>query len=226
MKQRPIDLLPEGIRARGQAGVVAGRYVAALLIGVVLVGLMGTHSHLVRDLARQRLRAAQKEADIALSAEARAEQLRLNLEDTRQFIDRYDVIALPLDLSRVVATLVNILPQSATLERITLDGGVSRGNVSARARAAGESEGPRPRVLNGELTGFALSDQDVAQIVTELERLGLFEHVSLDYSRTRAVRGRNAREFRISFRADLDVRYEVSELPQSAAGHSETPDVK
>ncbi|MHC4128286.1 MAG: hypothetical protein ACYSUA_08985, partial [Planctomycetota bacterium] len=42
--------------------------------------------------------------------------------------------------------------------------------------------------------------------------LGLFSQVSLDFSRTRTVRQRNAREFRISFRADLDVRYEVEDL--------------
>ena len=34
MTQRPIDLLPDAIRARSQAGVVAGRYVAALLIAI------------------------------------------------------------------------------------------------------------------------------------------------------------------------------------------------
>ncbi len=212
MKQRPIDLLPQGIRARTQAGVVAGRYAAAILIGVVLTGLMATHSRLVRDLARQRLRGAQQQADLALSTEAKAEQLRLHLEETRKFIDSYDVIALPLDHSHIVATIVNALPRSATLERITLEVSARRPAATPRAKGA-TSEAAPERVLIGELSGFAASDDDLVAIVKALDAVKLFRQVNLDYSRTRLVRDHVAREFRISLRADLDVRYELTGPP-------------
>ncbi len=224
MKQRPIDLLPQGIRARTQAGVVAGRYAVAILVGVVLTGLMATHSRLVRDLARQRLHTAQQQADLALSAEARAEQLRLHLEETRKFIDSYDVIALPLDHSRIVATIVNALPRSATLERITLDVSARRAAAPPRLKGA-KSEAAPGRVLIGEVSGFAASDDDVVAIAKALQAAKLFEQVNLDYSRTRLVREHVAREFRISLRADLHVRYEVAG-PAAAPVLAEGDDVQ
>jgi hypothetical protein len=212
MTQRPIDLLPDAIRARSQAGVVAGRYVAALLIGVVLLGLTATHSRLMLDLARDRLRVAEEQADIVLAAEAKAAHLRRSLNETRDYIRRYEQIALPLEISRVVATVINELPASATIDRIDLQAGARQRTRTTRGRGSVRSDDPLPRVLKAELSGFAATDQDVAEIVSNLEGIGLFEQVSLDFSRTRSVRERNAREFRISFRADLDVRYEVKDL--------------
>jgi hypothetical protein len=214
MTQRPIDLLPDAIRARSQAGMVAGRYVAALLIGVVLLGLTATHSRLMLDLARDRLRVAEEQANIVLSAEAKAARLRRSLNDTRDYIRRYELIALPLEISRVIATIINELPASATIDRIDLQTGTRQRNRSTRGRGSVRPDEPLPRMLKGELSGFAATDQDVAEMVTNLDGIGLFGQVSLDFSRTRTVRERNAREFRISFQADLDLRYEVDDLDE------------
>jgi hypothetical protein len=221
MTQRPIDLLPDAIRARSQAGMVAGRYVAALLIGVVLLGLTATHSRLMLDLARDRLRVAEEQADIVLSAEATAARLRRSLNDTCEYIRRYEQIALPLEVSRVIATIINELPASATIDRIDLQAGPRQRNRSTRGRGSVRTDEPLPRVLKGELSGFAATDQDVAEMVANLEGIGLFGQVSLDFSRTRTVRERNAREFRISFQADLDIRYEVEDLDEQHVGGQE-----
>ena len=227
MKQRPIDLLPESIRARSQAGITAGRYVACLLIAVVLLGLTATHSRLMLDLARQRLKVAEDQADIVLSAEAKARKLRDRLRARSEFVDRYELIALPVQVSRVVATVINLLPQSASIDRLDMYTGVRRGTRSARGRTTPQ-DGPLPRVLTGELSGFTATDEDVADIVANLESLGMFEQVNLDFSRSRMVRKHNAREFRISFQADLDARYEVLDqqtpdvhVVQEATGHVE-----
>lgn len=217
MSQGPIDLLPEAIRARSQAGIVAGRYVAALLIAVVLLGLTATHSRLMLDLARQRATVAEEQADLVLAAEAKAHTLRAKLENTTGFIDRYELIAMPLDVSRVIATVVNRLPESASIDRVDLIAGARRASRSSRSRTSSPAEQMGPRLLNGELSGFAASDQDIAQIVANLESLSLFQQVSLDFSRTRMVRNVNAREFRISFFVDLDVIYEVEDLPENVA---------
>ncbi|MHC4220090.1 MAG: PilN domain-containing protein [Planctomycetota bacterium] len=221
MTQGQIDLLPDAIRARSQAGIVAGRYVAAMLIAVVLLGLTATHSRLMLDLARDRLRVAEGQADIVLAAEAKAAQLRRSLDETRNYIHRYERIALPIEISRVIATIINELPASATLDRIDLHAGVRQRNRNARGRGGPRSDDSLPRTLTGELSGFAATDQDVAGVVANLEGLGLFDQVSLDFSRTRTVRERTARDFRISFRADLDVRYEVEDLISPDGGLSE-----
>lgn len=226
MKQRPIDLLPDAIRARSQAGVVAGRYVAATLIAVVLLGLTATHSRLLLDLARQRLKIAEDQADIVLAAEAKARRLQQRLEQQGDFIRRYELIAYPLEASRIIAAVVNELPESATLDRLDLHAGPLRQGRSARGRRRGEPEASLDdRKLVGEVSGFAATDLQVAEIVARLDAIGLFEQVNLDFSRTRTVRGRAAREFRISFRADLEARYEVVE-PASPADDGEVAGVE
>ncbi len=215
MTQLAIDLLPDAIRARSQAGIVAGRYVVSLLIAVVLVGLAATHSRLMLDLARQRLRVAEEQADIVLSAEATATNLRETVDAMSEYIRRYGLIAMPIEISRVVATLVNLLPESATLDRIDIKAGTPNAGRSARGRAR-KGDGPARRSLTGELSGFALTDLQVAELVARIEDIGFFDQVSLDFSRSRTVRGVKARGFRISVRADLDVKFEVIDLREAA----------
>ncbi|MEE8131251.1 MAG: PilN domain-containing protein [Vicinamibacterales bacterium] len=216
MTQHAIDLLPDAIRARSQAGIVAGRYVVSLLLAVVLLGLAATHSRLMVDLARQRLRVAEDHADIVLSAEAKATQLRETLNATSEFIRRYELIALPIEISRVMASLVNVLPESAALDRLDIKAGTPQGIRSARGRGKRKADGPARRLLTGEINGFALTDQEVAELVARIEEIGFFDEVSLDFSRSRTVRGLKARGFRISFRADLDVNFEVTDVQEAA----------
>ncbi|MEE8458626.1 MAG: PilN domain-containing protein [Phycisphaerales bacterium] len=215
MTQHAIDLLPDVIRARSQAGIVAGRYVVSLLLAVVLLGLAATHSRLMLDLSRQRLRVAEERADIVLSAEATATNLRGTLDTMNEFIRDFELIAMPIEVSRVVATLVNLLPESATLDRIDIRAGRPKAGRSARGHG-GKSDGPAPRSLTGELSGFALTDLQVAQLVARIEDIGFFDKVSLDFSRSRTVRGLKARGFRISVHADLDARFEVTDMPEAA----------
>ncbi len=218
MTQHSIDLLPDQIRARGQAGLVAGWYVGAIMAVVVLLGLTATHARFLLSHAREQLNEAEQRAALVIAGETQAGALRAQLRETRQFIARYERTALPLDMSQVLATVVNDLPVNVTLDRIDLVAGVRRTGRSARSRGAGDEAGPRPRVLTGELRGFTATDADIAEIVARMESRALYQHVSLDFSRTRTVRERAAREFRISFLIDLDVPYRVVEAMQPQAG--------
>lgn len=218
MTQHSIDLLPDQIRARGRAGVVAGWYVGAIMAVVVLLAVSATHARFRLSHARAQFDEAEQRASLVIAGETQASALRDQLRETGRFIERYERTALPLDMSQVLATVVNDLPVNVTLDRIDLVAGVRRTGRSARSRGEGDEAGPRPRVLTGELRGFAATDADIAEIVARMESRALYEHVSLDFSRTRAVRGRGAREFRISFLIDLDVPYRVVAAPPPQAG--------
>jgi hypothetical protein len=132
-----------------------------------------------------------------------------------EFIRDYELIAMPMEVSRVVATLVNLLPESATLDRIDIRAGSPKAGRSARGHGR-KGDGPAPRSLTGELSGFALTDLQVAELVARIEDIGFFDKVSLDFSRSRTVRGVKARGFRISVHADLDARFEVTDMPEAA----------
>ncbi len=222
MSQPPIDLLPESIRARSQAAVVAGRYIAALLIASMLVLVPATHSRLQLESARDRMRASEAQADLVLTAEAKASQLRDELRETRVFIDRYEHLEMPIPMSRLIATITNELPPSATLDRIDLNAAGRNTKRAVRRRGLSDGAESPQRILIGELSGFAASDREVADLVARLESLGLCRQVRLDFTRTRNIRGRSAREFRVSFRIDLDKAYEIVDREPARASMSKT----
>ncbi len=207
MKQHNIDLLPESIRARSQARLRMGRYVACGLVAVVLIIVSATHTRLGLERARAELVSANDQANLVLDVEAKADELSLMIADVQAHIDRYDRIALPINASEVVATLINRLPQGATLDRIDLDAGVRRMVRTPRSKNETARDHVSPRVLIAEISGFAPNDKRIAEFVTNLEQASPFRDVSLDFSRTRAVRGFSAREFRLSFRIDLEATY-------------------
>lgn len=219
--QHELNLLPVSIRLKNQAGARAGRFVAVLIGAIALVVVLATHSRLQLDHAQKVLQHTQVEADQVLETEARAEELRQTLAEGREAEDRYHELALPLEISSVIATLVNAVPEGMSLDRLDLDAGARRFTRSARSKGPINLDGPPPRLLTGEISGFAKSDDQVALLDETLNGLEPFRNVSVDYSRNRTIRGAEAREFRLSFQIDLDVRYEVTEAGESLASAGE-----
>jgi Tfp pilus assembly protein PilN len=211
MSQHPLDLLPDSIRAQSEAGVRMGRYISAFVITVLVVVALTTHARLSLQGARAQLRTAEADADLVLAAEHKIQTLQEQLNDLKAELDLYSRVALPLPISRVVATIVNELPDSVALDRIDLDAQTRRAGQGPRTRTAEQTEQQLPRILVGELGGFAASDQDITELVKRLEGTTPFRDVNLDYSRSRLVRDQSAREFRVSFRIDLDAHYELSD---------------
>ena len=224
MRQHSIDLLPDAVRQRNQAGLRTGRYVAGLLAAVIVVIVLATQARFQLDRAEKALLVAEVEANHVLEAEAKARELRTLLDEAHRYIDGYQELALPMDVSAVLATLVNQLPESVTLDRIDLDAGARRIVSSVRSKGAADDEEAPPRVLTGELAGFATSDIEIAELVTRLQEVPPFEKVSLDFSRTKPVRGRSAREFRLSFRIDLEAPYEIATPVAELASAGEESD--
>ena len=142
MKQPAINLMPEYILARSQAGVVAGRYLAALLLPVIVLIGPATHARLMLKEAEGRHVRAQRMAREALESEATANRIGASLEKNLEYINRYELVAMPLETSRLIATITNDLPASASLDR--LDMAVSWPRHRGAGREAGASSPERP----------------------------------------------------------------------------------
>ena len=228
MKQHPIDLIPQTIRVQSQAGVRTGRYVASVTTAVLLIVVAATHTRISLNRARAEFTQARDQADLVLSTEEKANDLREQLNASNEYIDRYQKIAMPLEVSSVIAAAISAIPPGLTLDRLDLDAGARRIMRSPRSKGAINPDQRLPRVLTGELSGFAPDDESIAEYIAVLEQIEPLRNVSLDYSRTRSVRERPAREFRLSFRVDLDVPYEVIEQVDPAldvsAHAQEVPD--
>ena len=221
---RQIDLLPESIRQRTNKGVRTGRTIASIAIGSVLLVALSFHARYDRDVQRTNYDRAKAEANAVISMEQRIDDLRSDLAELESAYARYRAIVPSIDLSDLTATLVNHLPGSAVLDRLDLHT-AGRRSSGRSARDRGSAAGDRSsRQMTIELTGFAPDDRVIASYVGTLEKLRIFDHLTLDYSRTKLVRERPAREFRISLRLDLDRRFEQVQIAGAEAGSgADTP---
>lgn len=210
MRQHSIDLLPALIRARSEAGLRTGRFITAAIAAIGVLIITATHSLFILSSAQENLFVTSSQAEEVFATEARAAELKSVLKRTNCYIDLYDRIALPVQVSSVMATVVNNLPDSVTLDQFDIDAGARTGGRLPRAKGMELKDEPPPRVLSAEISGFAANDQEIAELVGRLDGTPPFRDVNLDFSRTRSVNGHDAREFRLSFKIDLDARYEVS----------------
>lgn len=224
--QHSIDLLPDAIRQRSQAGVRMGQFVVVAVASLAALVIASTHSRLLLRSMQQQYQAATTESNQVFATEARAEELRRVLEETKSFTDLYDRVALPLDVSAVAASIINVLPESVTLDQMDLDAVARVTNRSPRSKGVESKEPAPPRVLTGEISGFAASDTHIAELVSKLESMPPFRDVNLDFSRTRRVNEIDAREFRLSFKIDLDTPYVAIDRTADAAKAGEAADVQ
>lgn len=222
MSQHPIDLMPSATRARAESRMRAGRIVALGVAVVSILVLVTTHAHIRLDRMRDALAETQERANAALATEAKANELRAQIADIQSIIDRYQRIAMPFEVSGLVSALVHVLPDGMTFGRIDLHAGAKRSVRTARSRSDEEESGPASRIMTIELGGFAPDDRAIAEYVARLDDHPLFQQVSLDFSRTRIIRERTAREFRLSLMVDLERRYEVEPLRTVSADAEET----
>jgi len=199
-----LDLMPEGIRRRTQAGQRLRRFMA---IGVIVIGAIiafATHSQIRSDRLEESLIVARARAAQALKLEREAEDMSVLREEIESYMNAYEKVALPMRMDALMGRIVAALPESATVDHLLLEYEDSRTNHRGRQASM---EGPR-RIVGG-LTGFAISDDDVAGLVQRMEMDVSFEDIRLDYTRSREVRGVPAREFQLTFTVNLEGIWEV-----------------
>jgi hypothetical protein len=219
MTQHPIDLLPSSLFAQAQAGARAGRTIGVAVTCLAVVIAATAHSHFIRNEALRRLEAVEAQARLVYEAEQTEAEMREAIRAYAEQIDRYQRVALPLQVSRVIAAIANAMPASITLDRIDLIAGLDRRPRTARSSTVEAEDAPRR--LTGELAGFGATDVDIAELVGVLSAREPFRAVSLDLSRHRVVRESNAREFRISFEIELDCLYENRAKLAALTEHSD-----
>ncbi|MAB82318.1 MAG: hypothetical protein CMJ24_02640 [Phycisphaerae bacterium] len=217
MKQHQINLITPRMLERTRAGRRTRRVVAicATLVGAML--LTATHARLEVEQAKTRHESTTIRADRALNLERSLTNIDERMQDVHSFMEEYREVAIPLDATRLIATLTRSLPPSITLVELELnydDGTGSRRHVEGAARG--------PRRMVGEIAGIASSDGDIATLVQLIGSRDPFAEVNLDYSRSRSVRDRPARDFRLSFVVDMDHAFEVNVVSVDAVAAGES----
>ena len=204
-----VNLLPDSYiasRRRAQsrrtwaAGAAAGVLVCLAWGTLAAIQVRGVSSDIAaaeRELAAERERLAEFDA-------TRKEHAKLAV-----LLDAAGRIELPVPATAVVARLVPHLPDTLVLERLSLAAAPPDAFLqSARPQGTAAFQ-PDGAAIRLELDGVALSDADVAKLVSDLSHDKLFANVKLARSRYISVGGLP----RFGFQVSLEVR-----LPAAPGG--------
>lgn len=209
-----LDLLPADVRARIARGRIARRLLA-LAVGVTALATATAATSVWVDRHSQHLlRSVRAEAEAVLAIEAEIRQLELQRKVSRDLLEQQRTLAVTVPASSIISAVSGALPKGAVLEKIELDFLNIQGE-SRKGRRAARTE-KEPRELQGEIAGIAASDGDVGSIVDALAKVAPISNVSLESSRSREFRGMSAREFRITFRVDLERRWRMPAMSAEA----------
>lgn len=197
-----MNLLPDRYIERSLNRARSSRVAVAIIATLVVVAAVATHSRLSMNAAVDRLVISQSLANNALKLEVDATSLQLRKTQLAKFIERYDNSSNVFSMGNIVATIANMIPTSMTLEAMSLDVVQTEGGDG----------------ISGRLAGFATSDESIAGVVSALQNHPPFDSVRMDFSRSRTVRGIQARGFRISFLIELDQTWKLSRTTASVGG--------
>lgn len=203
MSGRFMDLRPAEVRRRVQDASERARVARLALVAGAMLSVAWAGGAWRLSSARAEHREATRIAENVVRLEAELSAMRSDLERTGRELGAWRRVTLPFDTGELVDAIVSDLPPSATLERLDLDAGSIVASGGTGVRRADES--PR-REIEGEIEGFAVSDEAVAVFVDALRRRPFMSSVRVVTTRHRELPGDGevARAFRLAFTLDLD----------------------
>jgi cell division protein FtsB len=188
-----MNLLPDQYVQRSNNRIRSSRVAIIIIVTLVAIVAIATHSRIAINNATEQLVVAQARANGAIEVESDASTLVLQKEELEKFVKKYNEIVLPFAMGELVATITNALPENITVEELSLDVLESKGR----------------KIIAGHISGFGSSDESITEVVSNFQSTSPFQNVTMDFSRSRIVRGLRARGFRMSFSIDLSDKWEV-----------------
>lgn len=223
MSNRLFQLVPESnldrVRYLRRSRCVTG--IAAAVAAVAIACLAGTtwldmHS-------RAMLASAQETGAPVIRIEQEIQALRTIDEELAKALELQRSLGVSIPANGVVRAVSEVLPQGAMIRSITLQFQNVQGAARRQRRSSSkDADDAAPRALECVVEGIAADDADVGGLVDGLARLPALSNVNLESSRSYEFRGRNAREFKITFQADLERRWKLPEVATAAVAANDT----
>lgn len=194
---RTIDLMPHSARARAGRRQTRRRWICAYAVATAFVVAIAGAGRLRTISLERELASAQREA------QREAEQTRAVLEIGSELllvterIEQHARLAPGPSVREVLAAVGRAAPASVTLTSVSYD--LRRQTSAAEVRAQRRAGADTPRTgARVDIAGVAHSDTDIVRFITDIERSGVFESASLEFSRPVRIRNADAREFRVA----------------------------
>ena len=212
MSRRQFHVLPASTVARIRLGrATRGIVFTSGLIAGLAVVVLGASTWLDAH-SRAQLAAAQKEGAPVIRIEQEVDALRAVERQIVRSLTQQRSLVNPIPANGVVRAVSESLPRGALIKSITLEYQNVQGTNRKQRKGAKESDAATARSLVCVIEGIALDDRDVGAIVDGLGRLPALSKVTLESSRSYEFRGKNAREYKVSFVADLEKRWKLPQI--------------
>ena len=211
---REVEFLPEWypkVRRRKRVLTLQAWLTVLLLAGLGLWTLLVQRNVHARQLELGSLRTdvSQSETDLQ-----RLEELQQVQRDLGRQMEIYLKIGRPVETTRVVTTLEQLMPKDMALLDLSLDTDDMAKQAANTAAARASQRNGGANLANGEpleprlkfrLHGVAPTDMDLAEFLARLTGKPFFRNVELLISHERTERGHVMREFEVAFVMDLNV---------------------
>jgi len=207
VREDRINLLPSSFRQAPRPMGAGRRYAIAVTISTAAVVLAWLYTGLEVSMARSQYAAACEQANATPPTKTKATELRHEIAQTEKALARYRRFASPLTVSDVIATAVNRIPAGVRLDRMDVFAGPLRSTRTHRGERKLSADAIPPRELRAELSGLAEDPMVIDELARRLRRHEPFADVKTTFGRGSSRE--TGRRFRLSFRIDLDVPYEV-----------------
>ncbi len=194
---RNIDLTPATARARAARRATAQRWIVlygiTIALGVTAAGLARLRTASMRtELVRLNTQVESTAEEMSALAEISGELATIadSLALQTTIVPRPGVVDALNEITRAV-------PDSMTLTSLLLDQRRATSAAGIRAARRAGDETPNQITMNVQIAGVTRDDAEVVRLIRGLDRSGMFEQTSLEYTRPMTVKGIEAREFRI-----------------------------
>lgn len=193
-----------------------------VLVGAVVLAMFGWGVMSWRQMAslKSQLLVRQDDTSVVQTQTGQFAELTRQCRDLQRQVALQQEMALPLDVTAVIATIAQLAPDSLTVTHMTLSTPKPKPTKSAdqdessgkkkskkKKKKAKPSSADRQRVLRIDLSGVCPSDSDVADFVDNLMAHQLFSAVKPLHTRSGLVLSAVVREFQIEMVVPLDRLY-------------------
>ena len=203
MSRRTMDLRPESVRRRVDERRERGLLARCSIVGGLVLIAAWTSGAWRLEVAKAHRDDAEAHAASVLSVERELAEVEGSIASLGRDLSAWRTVTIPFGPTAVVDGILAGLPESATVERLAFDAN-SLVTSSGRALTARTDMEPSPRRLQGEIEGFAATDEHVVEIVTSLRSVPFFMEVKVERTWHREIKGDPARAFRLRFEVDLE----------------------
>jgi Tfp pilus assembly protein PilN len=191
----------------------------AILSGMVLIGLamFAGQSGRVMSIRNQVERKSEELAAAELRS-AEVAKLKVQQQNLKLQLAVHDGLAMPLNMSSILASIAHLLPERMALTEITCSADSPKLDLSELKKTSATTKKsskkkvvikPVERVMQIQVMGLSPSDVDVANLVGALSASPIFQNVKMRYSKGASIEKVMAREFRLEMEVSLDCIYQM-----------------